>query len=141
MEALAGALVDVLGADYAGVHLPILPLGVLLENVAGLYPTLLAGGVYHAASLEETGFANPFRPDFARLAGAVAATGAKTIKKVAFTTVAVTPAETFQKVYAVTISTPDKTVQKVSTTPSETVSLAISLEAVSIASKVKTACC
>ncbi len=79
MEALACALVDVLGADYAGVHLPILPLGVLLENVAGLYPTLLAGGIYHAAGLAETGFANPFRPEFGRLAGAVAATGATSL--------------------------------------------------------------
>ncbi len=70
MEATAAAVVEALGPDLAGVHLPVLPLGVLLENVAGLYANLLAGGAYHARGLASLGFADPFRPDFARLAGA-----------------------------------------------------------------------
>ncbi|MGV9007825.1 MAG: AMP-binding protein [Brevundimonas sp.] len=71
MESVAASLVEVLGRETAGVHLPVLPLSVLLENVAGLYPVLLAGGRYHAPGLAETGFANPFQPDPARLLATV----------------------------------------------------------------------
>lgn len=79
MEAVAGSLVSVLGRDRAGLHMPVLPLAVLLENVAGLYATLLAGGRYHAVGLAEAGMGEAFRPDFARLLTAVAATGATTL--------------------------------------------------------------
>lgn len=71
LEAVSTSLVSVLGREKAGVHLPVLPLAVLLENVAGLYPILLAGGRYHALSLREIGFTNPFQPDLARLLGAI----------------------------------------------------------------------
>ena len=71
MEAVAVSLVEVLGREKAGVHLPVLPLAVLLENVAGLYPILLAGGRYHALGLREIGFANPFQPDLAQMLGAI----------------------------------------------------------------------
>ena len=71
MEAVAVSLVEVLGREKAGVHLPVLPLAVLLENVAGLYPILLAGGRYHALGLREIGFANPFQPDLGRLLAAI----------------------------------------------------------------------
>lgn len=73
MEATAEAVVQRLGRGHAGVHAPLLPLGVLLENVAGLYPTLIAGGRYHALPLADLGFADPFRPDLVRLAQALAA--------------------------------------------------------------------
>lgn len=73
MEATAAALVEAIGADYAGLHLPLLPLSILLENVAGLYPILLAGGRYHVLPAAELGLDNPFRPDLAALAGAIAA--------------------------------------------------------------------
>lgn len=79
METVAASLVETIGAEFAGRHLGVLPLGVLLENVAGLYPTLLAGGEYHARSLSDLGFANPFRPDISRLADAVEAVGASSI--------------------------------------------------------------
>lgn len=79
MEAVAASLVDVLGREKAGVHLPVLPLAVLLENVAGLYPILLAGGRYHALGLREIGFADPFQPDLARLLGAVVASEATSL--------------------------------------------------------------
>lgn len=79
MESVAGSLVAVLGQDRAGLHLPVLPLAVLLENVAGLYTTLLAGGRYHAASLAEAGMGEAFRPDFARLLTTVVQTGATTL--------------------------------------------------------------
>lgn len=79
MEAVATSLVQVLGRERAGVHLPVLPLGVLLENVAGLYASLLAGGRYHAAGLAEVGMGEAFRPDFARLLTSIVSTGATTL--------------------------------------------------------------
>ncbi|WP_433933306.1 AMP-binding protein [Brevundimonas diminuta] len=79
MEAVAASLVAVLGQDRAGLHMPVLPLAVLLENVAGLYASLLAGGRYHAAGLAEVGMGEAFRPDFARLLTAAARTRATTL--------------------------------------------------------------
>lgn len=73
MEATAAALVEAIGSDYAGRHLPLLPLSILLENVAGLYPILLAGGRYHVLPAAALGLDNPFRPDLAALAVAIAA--------------------------------------------------------------------
>lgn len=72
MEAVASSLVQAIGANYAGLHLPLLPLSILLENVAGLYTTLLAGGRYHILPPDQLGLADPFRPDLPRLAGAIA---------------------------------------------------------------------
>jgi long-subunit acyl-CoA synthetase (AMP-forming) len=71
MEAVAGGLVEAIGADYAGLHLPLLPLSILLENVAGLYTTLLAGGRYHILPADQLGLSDPFRPDLPRLAAAI----------------------------------------------------------------------
>ncbi|MCI3133764.1 AMP-binding protein [Phenylobacterium aquaticum] len=79
MEAVAASLVEMIGADYAGVHLPLLPLSILLENVAGLYTTLLAGGRYHVLGPAELGLAEPFRPDLGKLAAAIAAEGATSL--------------------------------------------------------------
>ncbi|THD51082.1 AMP-binding protein [Phenylobacterium sp.] len=79
MEEVAASLVEVIGADYAGVHLPILPLSILLENVAGLYATLLAGGRYHLAEAADLGLAEPFRPDLGRMVQTIAATGATSL--------------------------------------------------------------
>ncbi len=79
MEDVAEALVDVLGRETAKVHMAVLPLGVLLENVAGLYPTLLAGGRYHAPSLRSLGFGQGSRPDISRLCAAVAAARATSL--------------------------------------------------------------
>lgn len=57
MIAVAQSLVDVLHdsweADLAVRHCAVLPLGVLLENVAGVYATLLAGGTVLLPSLKE----------------------------------------------------------------------------------------
>lgn len=79
MEAVAASLVEVIGAEYAGRHLPILPLSILLENVAGLYATLLAGGRYHVLPPAELGLANPFRPDLALLARKIGEEGANSL--------------------------------------------------------------
>jgi long-chain acyl-CoA synthetase len=76
MERVSISLVETIGKDKAGVHLPVLPLAVLLENIGGLYTTLLAGGHYRALSQNAIGFAKPFEPDFPRLIGALADSGA-----------------------------------------------------------------
>ncbi len=62
------ALVDHIGREYSGRHMAVMPLSVLLENVAGLYPTLLTGGTFHIPDPVAAGLENMFRPDFARLA-------------------------------------------------------------------------
>ena len=72
LEQVALSLVEVLGTKLADRHLSILPLAVLLENVAGVYATLLAGGTICLPSLRTIGFANPFQPDFLKLSAYMA---------------------------------------------------------------------
>ena len=72
MERVSASLVEAIGKDKAGIHLPALPLAVLLENVAGLYTTLLAGGHYRALSQATIGLGKPFEPDFSKLVAALA---------------------------------------------------------------------
>ncbi len=79
MEAVAASIVEVIGADYGGRHLPLLPLAVLLENVAGLYASLLAGGEYHALAQADVGLGDPFKPDLKQLASAIAGSGATSL--------------------------------------------------------------
>lgn len=55
MENIAASLVSVLGRDMAGMHCSVLPLGVLLENVAGIYAALMAGGTIFLPSLKDFG--------------------------------------------------------------------------------------
>jgi long-chain acyl-CoA synthetase len=55
MENVAHSIVKVLGADMAGIHQCVLPLGVLLENVAGVYATLMAGGTVNFTHLDTFG--------------------------------------------------------------------------------------
>lgn len=73
LVATAGAIIRRLGAEKAGRHLPLLPLGVLLENVAGLYASLLSGAVYLALPGDAIGLGNPFRPDFSLIAATIMA--------------------------------------------------------------------
>lgn len=68
---VAGAVVTHLGAGHAGRHLPLLPPGILLENVAGFYATILAGGTYVALPQATVGMADPFRPDFGTMLRAI----------------------------------------------------------------------
>lgn len=79
LEQVASSLVTVIGSDYAGRHVAVLPLPVLLENVAGLYSTLLAGGHYLAASPATLGLDQPFQPDFGRLLAALATMRANSV--------------------------------------------------------------
>ncbi|MCB2047003.1 MAG: AMP-binding protein [Novosphingobium sp.] len=72
MLTVAQAVVDALGNEHAGRHLALLPPGILLETVAGLFATLLAGGTYVCPPQAEAGLANPFRPDFGKMLWLVA---------------------------------------------------------------------
>lgn len=54
-ENVASSIVEVLGTELAGIHVSILPLGVLLENVAGVYASLIAGCTIALPSLNEFG--------------------------------------------------------------------------------------
>lgn len=65
------AVVAYLGEHHAGRHLPLLPPGILLENVAGLYATVLAGGTYVALPQSTVGMADPFRPNFLSMLKAI----------------------------------------------------------------------
>lgn len=51
MENVAKSIADVLGDEFIGIHVCILPLAVLLENVAGVYAGLMAGCTLHLPSL------------------------------------------------------------------------------------------
>jgi acyl-CoA synthetase (AMP-forming)/AMP-acid ligase II/pyrroloquinoline quinone (PQQ) biosynthesis protein C len=79
MLATALSVIDRVGSDKAGLHLPMLPLAVLLENVAGLYATLIAGGTYMVQPLEDIGFARMFDPDAAAMLAAIERTGATSL--------------------------------------------------------------
>ncbi len=72
LEDVAQSIVSVLGAENAGRHFAVLPMGVLLENVAGLYSSLLSGGEHRQESLASIGFASSFAPDLGKLADAIA---------------------------------------------------------------------
>lgn len=70
---VASSVVERLGSAHAGRHCALLPPGILLETVAGFFATLIAGGTYVCPPQELVGLADPFRPDFARLADRLAA--------------------------------------------------------------------
>nr|WP_283938576.1 AMP-binding protein [Sphingomonas alba] len=72
LVAVAVAVCNFLGRDLAGRHLAVLPFGILLEQVAGLFASLLAGGTYLPFASSEVGLADPLRPDGAQLLKTVA---------------------------------------------------------------------
>jgi long-subunit acyl-CoA synthetase (AMP-forming)/pyrroloquinoline quinone (PQQ) biosynthesis protein C len=69
---VATSVVKAVGAEHAGRHLALLPSGILLETVAGLFATLLAGGTYVCPPPALVGLSNPFQPEFATMAQAIA---------------------------------------------------------------------
>jgi hypothetical protein len=79
MLAVAGAVVAHVGQDHAGRHLALLPPGILLENVAGFYAALLAGGCTIALPQADVGLANPFAADWEKLLHVIAETGATSL--------------------------------------------------------------
>ncbi len=55
MENVATSITDVLGDKFVGTHQCVLPLAVLLENVAGVYAGLIAGCSINLTSLQSFG--------------------------------------------------------------------------------------
>ncbi|WP_404478735.1 AMP-binding protein [Novosphingobium sp. BL-52-GroH] len=72
MLGVARSVVDALGTEHAGRHCALLPPGILLETIAGLFATILAGGTYVCPPQQEIGLADPFRPEFGRMARRIA---------------------------------------------------------------------
>ena len=79
LESVATAVCDHLGREMAGRHLPVLPFGILLEQVAGLFASLIAGGTYLPLSARRVGLANPLKPEGWDLLDAVARTQASSL--------------------------------------------------------------
>lgn len=55
MQDVAHSIVTVLGDGFVGTHACVLPLAVLLENVAGVYAGLMAGCTINLTSLHDFG--------------------------------------------------------------------------------------
>jgi len=72
MLAVAEAVVGAVGSEHAGRHMALLPPGILLETIAGLFATLLAGGTYVCPPQQAVGLESPFKPDFGRMLRAIA---------------------------------------------------------------------
>ena len=73
MLTVAKSVVEALQPDHAGRHCALLPPGILLETVAGLFSSLMAGGTYVCPTQEMVGLGDPFRPDFALMVRRLAA--------------------------------------------------------------------
>ena len=69
---VAKSLAEVVNID-APKHLCVLPLPTLLENIAGVYAPLLAGGQVHIPSLGELGFSGSSSFDVRKLLGKISA--------------------------------------------------------------------
>jgi long-subunit acyl-CoA synthetase (AMP-forming) len=67
MEQVARSLVSVIGQQAAEKTAAVLPLPVLLENIAGCYATLLAGGCYDVQPQACIGFQHGMVPGFVQL--------------------------------------------------------------------------
>ncbi|MEZ0223115.1 MAG: AMP-binding protein [Alphaproteobacteria bacterium] len=68
LENVAGSIAGVLGAGMVKTHVCVLPLSILLENVAGVYTALLTGATVFVPPLSSLGFGNAFNPDLRQLA-------------------------------------------------------------------------
>ncbi len=67
METTANSIVAHLTADGSYRHMAVLPLSILLENVAGFYATMLVGGCYVVDPQDDIGFGSPFQVEFDKL--------------------------------------------------------------------------
>ncbi|OED36432.1 hypothetical protein AB833_27885 [Chromatiales bacterium (ex Bugula neritina AB1)] len=60
LEQVSLSLLEVLGTTFTNQHLSVLPLSVLLENVAGVYPALISGCTIHLPDCKTIAM-NPLR--------------------------------------------------------------------------------
>lgn len=68
IEELVFSLQKALDNRFAERHAVILPLAILLGNLAGVYTTLITGGTVYVPPMAEIGLSNPFAPDLKKLA-------------------------------------------------------------------------
>lgn len=71
MLAVALGIGERLGPALAGRHLCLLPLSILLENIAGVYTALLMGATVILPDAPARGMANGFAPDFAQMLASI----------------------------------------------------------------------
>lgn len=67
IEQVSSSIAARLGDGLAGRHLCVLPLSILLENVAGVYTALMMGATVVVPALASLGMDNAFQPDFTQL--------------------------------------------------------------------------
>jgi long-subunit acyl-CoA synthetase (AMP-forming) len=67
MEQVAISLLAMIGPQAAEKTAAMLPLAVLLENIAGCYASLIAGGCYEVQPQASIGFSHGMIPDFPQL--------------------------------------------------------------------------
>lgn len=73
MQNVAEGVVGMLGPSFSGVHASVLPLGILLENIAGVYAALLSGASVHLSALSD------FGPNYAHLHARLKKSGATSV--------------------------------------------------------------
>lgn len=78
MLRVAYSLAQVTRADASDVHLCLVPLSILLENVVGVYGALLAGARVVVPPLTDVGIVGSSRLDAQKMHAALARTGAST---------------------------------------------------------------
>lgn len=78
MRAVAVALANTVGLEARDVHLTLMPLAILLENIAGVYASLWAGGSIMLAPIQDVGMNGAAGVDGVTLAEALMAAGAST---------------------------------------------------------------
>jgi len=71
LDGVAHTIKEQLSSLDLKIHLCVLPMSTLLENVAGVYGTLMNGGCCHLPSLEEIGFSSSSGFNPARLISAL----------------------------------------------------------------------
>ena len=72
MENVSQSLLTAIGPEYGERHLSVMPLAILLENIAGVHTALMAGAEVLIPRPASIGMDNPFRPDFAHLLSYIA---------------------------------------------------------------------
>jgi long-chain acyl-CoA synthetase len=78
MRAVTTALADAVGVGSDDVHLALMPLPILLENIGGLYVSLWSGASVRLAAMTELGVRGAAGVDGVALAHALIAAGAST---------------------------------------------------------------
>ena len=92
METVAQSLARSVGLSPADRHLILMPLAVLLENIAGVYAPLLAGAAMVAPPVAETGLLGANGVDGAAMLGAIRSAQATTAISTPHTLAALTQA-------------------------------------------------